>query len=221
MVFMAPAFTIFATAIGDCAIAWNALGLTGVWLPDASAARLRARIVRRRPDLAEARPEGAIDQAVGAITALLRGERTDLTAIPIDDTALDAFDACVYSAARTIPPGRVITYAALAERVGAKATAREVGQSLGRNPFPIVVPCHRIVAAGGQLGGFSAPGGSATKRRLLTIEDARLDGAGDLFDTADCGAPPIADQAAFGSASVGAKTPSSPTGAAIDPARRA
>ena len=171
---MAPAFTIFATAIGDCAIAWNDVGLTGVWLPDASAARLRARIVRRRPDLVEARPQGMIEQAIGAITALLCGERSDLTRIPIDDATLDAFDACVYGAARTIPPGRVITYAALAERVGPTATAREVGQSLGRNPFPIVVPCHRVVAADGQLGGFSAPGGTTTKRRLLTIEDARL-----------------------------------------------
>ncbi len=131
-----------------------------------------------------------MEQAIGAITALLRGERTDLTDIPIDDTTLDVFDACVYSAARTIPPGRVITYAALAERVGPTATAREIGQSLGRNPFPIVVPCHRIVAAGGQLGGFSAPGGTTTKRRLLTIEDARLDGASDLFDSADAAAPP-------------------------------
>jgi methylated-DNA-[protein]-cysteine S-methyltransferase len=220
MDFVAPAFTIFATTLGDCAIAWNAVGLTGVWLPESSAARLRTRIVRRRPDLAEVRPEGAIDQAIGAITALLRGERTVLTAIPIDDTALDAFDARVYSAARTIPPGRVITYATLAERVGATATAREVGQSLGRNPFPIVVPCHRIVAAGGQLGGFSAPGGSATKRRLLTIEGARLDGAVDLFDSADACAPPAADQTALGNASVGTKTPSSLTGAAIDPSRR-
>ncbi len=187
---MEPGFALFATAIGDCAIAWNAVGLTGVWLPDASAARLRARIATRRPDVVEAHPPGTMAEAVVAITALLRGERADLTDIPIDATALDAFDACVYNAARTIPPGRVITYAALAERVGPTATAREVGQALGRNPFPIVVPCHRIVAAGGQLGGFSAPGGAATKRRLLTIEDARLEGAGDLFDSADELAPP-------------------------------
>lgn len=187
---MSPAFTIFATAIGDCAIAWNAVGLTGVWLPDTSGTRLRARIVSRRPGVVEAPPPGTMKQAVGAITALLQGERIDLSAIPIDDTTLDAFDARVYNAARTIPPGRVVTYAALAERVSATASARDVGQSLGRNPFPIVVPCHRIVAAGGQLGGFSAPGGTTTKRRLLTIEDARLDGASDLFDSADAAAPP-------------------------------
>ncbi|MEO8524099.1 MAG: MGMT family protein [Caldimonas sp.] len=113
---------------------------------------------------------------------MLHGERVALTGIRIDEASLEDFDRRVYRAARTIPAGRVVTYAALAERVGHSATARDVGQSLGRNPFPIVVPCHRIVAASGKLGGFSAPGGSATKRRLLTIEDARLEGAADLFD---------------------------------------
>ena len=131
-----------------------------------------------------------MDEAVAAITALLRGERSDLTRIPIDDSTLDASDAGVYRATRTIPPGRVITYAALAKRVGPTATARDVGQSLGRNPFPIVVPCHRVIAAGGQLGGFSAPGGTATKRRLLTIEDARLDGDDDLFNSVDTDTQP-------------------------------
>ena len=177
-----PAFTIFATAIGDCAIAWNAAGLVGVWLPEASPTRLRLRVARRHPDATEAQPQGDSAVAIAAIAALLRGERTELRAIRIDDTKLDAFDRRVYAAARTIPPGRVVTYAALAERVGGEASARAVGRSLGCNPFPLVVPCHRIVAASGELGGFSAPGGAATKRRLLTIEDARLDGPGDLFD---------------------------------------
>ncbi len=178
-----PAFTIFATAIGDCAIAWNAAGLLGVWLPEASPARLLRRVTRRHPDATESQPQGHSADAIAAIAALLRGERTELRAIRIDDAELDAFDRRVYAAARAIPPGRVVTYAALAERVGREASARAVGQSLGRNPFPLVVPCHRIVAASGELGGFSAPGGAATKRRLLTIEDARLDGPGDLFDT--------------------------------------
>ena len=182
------AFSVFATAIGDCALAWNDVGLFAVWLPEASTARLRARISRRYPQAIEAAPEGSVAAAVAAITALLRGERTDLGPIRLDDSRLDPFDRRVYAAARTIAPGRVVSYAELAARVGPEATAREVGQSLGRNPFPIVVPCHRIVAAGGELGGFSAPGGTATKRRLLTIEDARRDGVDDLFDRpADAG----------------------------------
>ncbi len=153
-----------------------------VWLPEASAARLRSRIAKRFREAIETAPEAGVAAAIAAITALLRGERTDLGTIRIDDSRLDPFDRRVYAAARTIAPGRVVSYAELAARVGADATAREVGQSLGRNPFPIVVPCHRIVAAGGELGGFSAPGGTATKRRLLTIEDARRDGVDDLFD---------------------------------------
>ena len=184
------AFTTFGTAIGDCAIAWNRVGLVAAWLPETSAARLRGRVAKRLPGASEAVPENAIAAWVGAITALLRGERTDLRDIPIDDSLLDAFDRRVYAAARTIAPGRVVTYADLAARVGGDATARAVGQSLGRNPFPIVVPCHRIVAASGELGGFSAPGGTTTKRRLLTIEDARLDGDEDLFDEpAPAGSP--------------------------------
>lgn len=187
---MSPAFTIFATAIGECAIAWNAAGLTGVWLPESSSARLRARVAQRRPDAVEARSAGEIAEAVVAITALLRGERTALNGIRIDDRSLEDFDRRVYRAARTIPAGRVVTYAVLANRVGKAATARDVGQSLGRNPFPIVVPCHRIVATSGQLGGFSAPGGAATKRRLLTIENARLEGVADLFDAPEASAGP-------------------------------
>jgi methylated-DNA-[protein]-cysteine S-methyltransferase len=177
-----PAFTIFATAIGECALAWNRIGVTGVWLPETTAGKLRARIAKRLGDGHEAEAEGDIAEAVAAIRALLRGERTELGSIAIDDSRLDDFDRRVYAAARTIAPGRVVTYADLAARVGEDASARAVGQSLGRNPFPIVVPCHRIVAASGELGGFSAPGGTATKRRLLTIEDARRDGVDDLFD---------------------------------------
>ena len=176
------AFTTFATAIGDCALAWNGVGLVAVWLPESSPARLRARIAKRLPGAVEGQVDGEVAEAIEAIRSLLAGERADLRNVRLDDSRLDAFDRRVYAAARTIAPGRVVTYAELAGRVGGEATARAVGQSLGRNPFPIVVPWHRIVAAGRELGGFSAPGGTATKRRLLTIEDARRDGADDLFD---------------------------------------
>ncbi|MGZ5239963.1 MAG: methylated-DNA--[protein]-cysteine S-methyltransferase [Caldimonas sp.] len=185
-----PAFTVFATAIGDCAIAWNDAGLAGVWLPEASPARLRRRIAQRHPGASEAAPAGEHAEAVAAIVALLRGEPAELAKIRIDESAIDAFDREIYAAARAIPRGRVVTYAELARRIAGAASPRAVGQSLGRNPFPLVVPCHRIVAASGELGGFSAPGGTATKRRLLTIEDARLDGSDDLFDAPGEAAPP-------------------------------
>jgi methylated-DNA-[protein]-cysteine S-methyltransferase len=156
-----------------------------VWLPESNAARLRKRIARRLPQARELVPPARVVAAIQAITRLLNGERLDLRVIDIDDTTVDAFDRRVYAAARAIAPGRVVTYADLAARIGGASSARSVGQSLARNPFAIVVPCHRIVAAGGELGGFSAPGGNATKRRLLTIENARLDGPADLFDTID------------------------------------
>jgi methylated-DNA-[protein]-cysteine S-methyltransferase len=178
-------FSIFATAIADCAVAWGARGLTGIWPPESNAARLRVRVARRRPQARELVPPPRVASAILAITRLLNGERLDLRDIDIEDTTLDPFDRRVYDAARAIAPGRVVTYADLAARIGGASSARSVGQSLGRNPFPIVVPCHRIVAAGGELGGFSAPGGSASKRCLLTIENARLDGPVDLFDAID------------------------------------
>jgi methylated-DNA-[protein]-cysteine S-methyltransferase len=182
-------YTLFATDIGDCAVAWNARGLTGVWLPEVSAGRLRSRIARRRPPIPEERPPVAVAEAIARITRLIGGERGDLLEVRLDESRLSAFDRSVYAEARQIAPGRVVTYAVLADRVGGGASARAIGQALGRNPFPIVVPCHRIVAAGGELGGFSAPGGLATKRRLLTIENARLDGPADLFDAAATASP--------------------------------
>lgn len=175
-------FALFPTAVGDCALTWNEVGLTGVWLPDMTAERLRARLWRRQPQAEEAVPRGAVARAVDAMTRLIAGERLDLLEIRLDESSLQPFDRSVYATARGIAPGRVVTYAMLAGQLGGSASARAVGQSLGRNPFPIVVPCHRIVAAHGRLGGFSAPGGTATKRQLLTIEDARLDGSADLFD---------------------------------------
>ena len=166
------AFTVFATAIGDCALAWNEVGVLAAWLPEASATRLRMRLAKRFAQATEARPEGLSAAAVAAITALLDGERTDLGFIRIDDSRIDPFDRRVYATARTIPVGRVVSYAELAARVGEDASAREVGQSLGRNPFPIIVPCHRVLPTGGALGHYSAGDGPATKAWLLQHEHA-------------------------------------------------
>jgi len=130
---------------------------------------------------------GAVADAVQAMTRLLAGERVDLSNIAIDSAGIDPFDRRVYAVTRMIGPGRVLSYGEVAARVGADASARAVGQSLGRNAMPIVVPCHRVVATGGGFGGFSAPGGTATKRRMLAIEDAQPEGP-DLFD--DGGAEP-------------------------------
>lgn len=179
-------FALFATALGTCAIAWNEVGLTGVWLPEADGDSLRRKVRRRCEGVRECAPFGAVAAAVKSIICLLAGARVDLADVAIDSAGIDDFDRRVYAVTRTIAPGRVLTYGEVAARVGADASARAVGQSLGRNAMPIVVPCHRVVATGGGLGGFSAPGGTATKRRMLAIEDAQPAGPPGLFDDDAC-----------------------------------
>jgi methylated-DNA-[protein]-cysteine S-methyltransferase len=174
----------FQTAIGECAIAWNDVGLTAVWLPHQSREALGRCLRRHAPDALESLPRGAVAVVVDRVVRLLRGEHVDFDDAALDLEHTDDFDRRVYAVTRAIPAGRVLTYGEVAAQLGAKASARAVGQSLGRNPWPIVVPCHRVVAAGAALGGFSAPGGAVTKRRLLAIERARRAGAPDLFDAA-------------------------------------
>lgn len=115
-----------------------------------------------------------IQRVIDAVVALLRGERTDLAFVPLDLNGLPEFHQRVYEVARTIPAGATMTYGEVATRLGDSGCARAVGQALGRNPIPVIVPCHRVLAAGGRSGGFSAPGGRATKLNLLAIEGAQL-----------------------------------------------
>ena len=176
-----PGFALFPTALGTCAIAWNSIGLTGVWLPEANVESLRRRVAGHRGGSREEAPSGPVAAAVDAIVRLLAGEHVDLRGVALDDAGIAEFDRRVYTVTREIEAGRVLTYGEVAARVGADASARAVGESLGRNAMPIVVPCHRVVATGG-LGGFSAPGGVRTKQRLLAIENARPEGPPGLFD---------------------------------------
>src|SRR5436309_2326693 len=175
-------FTLFDTAIGPCGIAWNERGITAVQLPEADAAKTRARLLRRSPELHEAPPPPGVQRAIDGMTALLRGEAADLSSIVLDMDRVDSFERQVYEIARTIAPGATVSYGEIAVRLGDRALARDVGQALGRNPFPLIVPCHRVLAAGGKVGGFSANGGITTKLRLLTIERARTSDAPTLFD---------------------------------------
>jgi methylated-DNA-[protein]-cysteine S-methyltransferase len=165
-------FTLFDTAIGRCGVAWSDRGLVGVQLPEASEANARERMLQRFPAAAETPPPPQVQRAIDGIIALLQGEPSDLSGIALDMEDVASFHRRVYEVARAIPPGRTLAYGAVAARAGAPGAARAVGQALGRNPFPIIVPCHRVVAAGGKIGGFSAHGGTATKRRMLAIEAA-------------------------------------------------
>ncbi len=174
-------YTLFDTSIGLCGLAWNERGVMGFQLPEDDASRTRSRIAKRFPGSIETPPPPDIQGIIAAVTALLRGEARDLSAVPLDMDGVPDFDRRVYEVARSIPPGRVLTYGEVASRLGS-ANARAIGQALGRNPFAVIVPCHRVVAAGGKLGGFSANGGATTKRRLLAIEGARRDESPTLFD---------------------------------------
>jgi methylated-DNA-[protein]-cysteine S-methyltransferase len=178
----ARGFALFDTAIGACGIAWGGRGLVGVQLPEASEARTRGRMRRRFPATSEAPPPPTVQRAIEGIVQLLQGEAIDLGAVALDMAGVASFDRRVYEVARTIAPGATLSYGEIAARLGAPGEARTVGQALGQNPFPLVVPCHRVLAAGGKVGGFSANGGIATKLRLLSIERARTSSAPTLFD---------------------------------------
>jgi methylated-DNA-[protein]-cysteine S-methyltransferase len=176
-------FALFSTAIGHCGIAWSARGLVGVYLPEASEALLRTRMAKRFAPAPEAPVPAACRAAVDDMTALLRGESRDLLDVPLDLDGHPDFHRAVWAIARHIAPGQTRTYGEIAHQLNDPGASRAVGQALGRNAFPLVVPCHRVLAAHGGLGGFSAPGGQITKRRLLAIEGARVtEAAPDLFD---------------------------------------
>lgn len=179
----AISFALFDTAIGRCAIAWSERGIVSVLLPGSDDAALRARLRRRHPDAHEAAPPAEVAQAIAGITSLAAGERRDLSDVVLDLTGVADLNLRVYAAARTIRPGETLTYGAIAAQIG-EPDARRIGEAMGQNPCPIIVPCHRVVAAGGKTGGFSAPGGAVTKRRLLAIEGAGSDEP-TLFD--QCG----------------------------------
>jgi methylated-DNA-[protein]-cysteine S-methyltransferase len=174
-------YALFETVLGWAGVAWGDAGLVRVRLPARERTQAAVSLQRRLPDAVEADPPAAIRQVIEDIQALLAGGRPDFAEAPLDLSGTPEFDARVYALARGIPPGETLTYGQVAERLGDKLLARDVGRALGANPWPIVVPCHRVTAAGGKLGGFSAPGGAATKLKLLAIEGASAAAQGDLF----------------------------------------
>lgn len=176
------AFALFDTPIGRCGVAWRSTGIVGLLLPDGHDEGTRRLMRRRFPGATEASPPADVHRALDDIVALLRGEPKRLDAILLDMDGVPSFYRRVYEVARTIPPGSTLSYGDIATRLGARGSARAVGQALGKNPFPIVVPCHRVLAAGGKVGGFSAYGGTTTKLQLLEIEGVRLAVQRSLFD---------------------------------------
>ena len=167
-------YALFDTALGACGIAWSGIGVSCLHLPEGSALRMRAHMQRRCTPASEQRPPDWVCDAQARIQALLRGGTDDLRSIPLDLSGVPEFQRRVYAASRAIEVGQTRTYGEIARQIGAPGAARAVGQALGRNPVAIIVPCHRVLAAGGRIGGFSAQGGVVTKRRLLEIERGTL-----------------------------------------------
>ena len=181
-------FALFDTAVGRCGIAWSARGIAGLQLPEKTEPATRARMLRRYPGAVEAVPPDDVQRSIGDIGRLLSGEAVDLNGVALDDRGVPDFNRRVYAIARGIAPGATLSYGEIAERLGDRSLARDVAQALAQNPFPLIVPCHRVLAANGKMGGFSAPGGVRTKLRLLSIEGARY-GEPGLFDRLPWAAP--------------------------------
>ena len=179
-------FTLFDTSFGSCGIAWAGSAVRGLQLPEADEVRAWSRLKSRFPELDRDDPPDPIRAAIDAVSQFLSGAiQTDLATIALDLESVGDWERQVYVAARAIPVGSTTTYGALASRFGDPLKSRAVGHALGRNPWPIVIPCHRITAAGGAVGGFSAPGGRTTKLRLLELEGALAVEALPLFSPPD------------------------------------
>jgi methylated-DNA-[protein]-cysteine S-methyltransferase len=166
---------VFETAMGFCAIAWTNAGIVRFQLPVKSA-ETAERLIRRRASGAEPEmPSANIASVVAAAKRYFDGEETDFSQVRLDLAGEDEFFTQIYGALRRVGWGRTTTYGALAKEVGAgRERARDVGEAMAKNPAPLIIPCHRVLAAGGKIGGFSAPGGSKTKMRMLELEGVRV-----------------------------------------------
>jgi len=176
-------FTLFDTAIGRCGIAWRSGLVVSTALPGEDDAATERHLLRRLPGAVQAQPDDMATAAIIAVQCLLSGEPVDLSVIPVDFDACPAFERQIYALLREVPTGSTVTYGELAARAGAPGAARAVGMAMGRNPVPIIVPCHRVLASSGRSGGFSAPGGVTTKFRILQIEQAGRGSEGLLFES--------------------------------------
>jgi methylated-DNA-[protein]-cysteine S-methyltransferase len=181
----AQQFALFDTALGPCAIVWTANGIAGVNLPEGTEEKTRARLKKRFPQARDASPSAEIQRIIDDVIALIKGAKIDFSYVTLDHAPLPEFSQRVYAIVRTIPVGETLTYGDIAKMLGDVALSREVGQAMGRNPTPVIMPCHRVVAASGKTGGFSAPGGVDTKMKLLSIERRHGNHAPTLFDHDD------------------------------------
>ncbi len=184
-------YTIFDTMIGRCGIAWGHAGIVGVQLPEAREIETRRRLYQLYPEAREQRPPLSVEVAIEGIVALLRGQPGELFDVALDLTGIHAFNQRVYRLAQAVPRGETRTYGEIAAGLGVAGAVHSVAQALARNPFVIIVPCHRVLEAGSYADRMSPHGGSISKRRLLSIEGARSAiSSKTLFDVLLPVAPP-------------------------------
>ncbi|MEZ5967494.1 MAG: methylated-DNA--[protein]-cysteine S-methyltransferase [Hyphomonas sp.] len=168
---------LFDTAIGRCGLAWSEAGLTGVQLPEAREEATQKRLLRHGAALVdEADVPARIANVIAALRSFLAGEPTAFDDSELDMHRHSAFEQAAYLALRQVPWGETVTYGDLAGALGEPGAARAIGVAMGRNSWPLIVPCHRVLGANGWLGGFSAPGGTVTKKTLLAREGVWPDG---------------------------------------------
>ncbi|MCG6203986.1 methylated-DNA--[protein]-cysteine S-methyltransferase [Rhodopseudomonas sp. HC1] len=184
-----PAYAIFDTLMGRCGIAWGDDGILAVQLAESREIDTRRRLLRQCPDARESRPTPEAAGAIAGIAAILRGAPADFSDIQLDLGGLPAFDCRVYDAIRAIPRGETATHADLAQRVGSSGALHAVGHAIRRNPFALIVPCHRALQTAGDTSGICANGGVITRRRLLAMEGALAAGGPSLFDVLLAAAP--------------------------------
>jgi methylated-DNA-[protein]-cysteine S-methyltransferase len=169
-------YLIFETAAGFCGITWNEVGITCLRLPTRRAEAAEWALLRWTPGAKAGTPTPPVAQAIAAVQRYFEGEATDFSGVELDLGEQEPFFRQVYAAARQVGWGSTTTYGALTTALGAgPEAARDVGQAMAKNPVPLIIPCHRVLAAGGKIGGFSAPGGSATKIRMLALEGVRVE----------------------------------------------
>lgn len=183
-------YSIFDSGIGRCGIAWGDHGVLSVHLPETREIETRRRVLRQFPDAREMRPTLNTEIAIEGIVSLLRGQPSNLADVVLDMHGIIPFHQRVYEYVRTIPRGETMTFAELANRLRVAGAVHAVGQAITRNPFTIIIPCHRVLAAPGEADGFCAHGGVVSKRRLLSLEGAMTRSGPTLFDALLSVAPP-------------------------------
>jgi methylated-DNA-[protein]-cysteine S-methyltransferase len=184
------AYTIFDTAIGRCGIAWGAAGVVGVQLPQAREIETRKRLFQLYPDAREMRPPPDVKEAIEGIAALVRGKPCDFSDVTLDMSGIPNFDQRVYQVTREIPRGKTMTCEEIAVRLKASGAVRSVAQAIAKNPFMVVVPCHRVLESGDYAGRISPHGGIISRRLLLSIEGTPCPSSKTLFDALLPVAPP-------------------------------